>query len=311
MRLSPFFYQAALFLLALWAATRLLELFLWVFLAFTLAAAVEPLVGGLAGRLGRPLAVLLAYALLLGAVFLVGVLTYPVLARQFAHLAGVLAHLPVHLEALADRPLETLLSGLASAGKAAGGVVFRLVGGVSEAVLALVLAVMVSLEPHLVARLAPYLPGAGWAEVLEATWRRMGYWARAQFFVAFSFALLFGTWLSLVKAPAPWALAVLGGVLEVVPLVGGAIIALLSAGVALSKGLVTAGLVLLGYGALALLEGKVLIPYIYSRHLGYHPAVVLLAIFVAGKLFGLLGVFLAVPGLILVDNLYRFWRQKA
>ncbi|MER3557813.1 MAG: hypothetical protein C4302_08400, partial [Thermus sp.] len=51
--------------------------------------------------------------------------------------------------------------------------------------------------------------------------------------------------------------------------------------------------------------------YIYSRHLGYHPAVVLLAIFVAGKLFGLLGVFLAVPGLILVDNLYRFWRQKA
>ncbi|ADW21748.1 hypothetical protein TSC_c11280 [Thermus scotoductus SA-01] len=39
------FLSLALFLLALWALGRLYNLLLWVFLAFTLAAALDPLVG--------------------------------------------------------------------------------------------------------------------------------------------------------------------------------------------------------------------------------------------------------------------------
>ena len=306
---QTFFLRIAVFLFLLWAITNLVDLVLWVFLAFTLAAAVEPLVNWLSRRLSRAWAVTLAYLLVLG-VFTIGFwVATPILSNQFARLLSLLRELPIQFDN--STGLDSLIRTLASSAQAASTFLFRIVGNVSEAMLALVLSVMISLEPHLVKRIAPFLPGEGWVEVLEATWQRMGYWARAQFLIAFSFALLFGTWLLVIGVPAPWALAVLGAVLEVVPFVGGALIATLSTIVALTaKGWIVAGLVLAGYGAIALLEGKLLIPIIYGRTLGYHPATVLLAIFVGGKLFGILGVFLAVPGFILVENIYRSWVSK-
>ncbi|MGC8905678.1 AI-2E family transporter, partial [Thermus sp.] len=115
--------------------------------------------------------------------------------------------------------------------------------------------------------------------------------------------------LLLLDVPSPLALGVVGGVLEVVPFVGGLTTALLATLLALSaKGSLTALLVLAGYGAIALVEGKVLIPLIYGRTLGFHPALVLLAIFAFGKLFGFLGIFLAVPMTILAAGLLRHWR---
>jgi len=309
------FLRIAFFLFLLWAVTRLTDLILWVFLAFTLAAAVEPLTASLARRLGRGLGVTLTYLGLLAVVALGFWVSAPVLVAQFQKLYAALRDLPTQdvipgLSGTSQNVLDSLLGSLASGAKTASGFLFRAVGGLADAALALVLAVMVSLEPFLVGRLARYLPGERWAEVLQTTWGRMGLWARAQLAVAVSFALLFGLWLTIIGTPTPWALAVLGGVLEVMPFVGGATIALLATIISLSKGLTIAGLVLVGYAAIALLQGKLLIPLIYGRILGYHPATVLLAIFVGGKLFGFLGIFLAVPGFILVENLYRYWFQR-
>jgi predicted PurR-regulated permease PerM len=302
------FLRLALFLFLIWAATRLYGLVLWVFFAFTLAAAIQPLVRLLRRVMSPALSVFVAYVVLL--LVLAGglVLIWPILGQQYLYLSRFVASLPSRLGQLPG--ITAFLGPLASSARVAYGLAFRLVGGISELLLAVVLAVMVSLEPHLIRRVAPYLPGTGWAEALEATWERMGYWARAQLLIALTFAVLFGLWLYLLKVPSPWALAVLGGILEVMPFVGGALIALLAALVALSKGLGFVALVLLGYGLIALLEGKLLIPLIYGQSLGLHPAAVLLAIFVGGKLFGLLGIFLAVPGLILLGNLYRFWQAQ-
>jgi predicted PurR-regulated permease PerM len=188
-------------------------------------------------------------------------------------------------------------------------VLLNAAGNIGEAALALVLAVMLSLEPHLVDRMSRYLPGEGWSEALATTWARMGYWARSQAAVALVFGLLFGLWLTIVGVPTGWALGVLGGVLEVIPFIGGISVALLATIVALGKSLSAAGLVLAGYGVIALMQGKLIIPLIYGRNLGYHPAMVLLAIFVGGKLFGPLGILLGVPGLILLHNLYIVWAK--
>lgn len=307
---SRFFLSLALFLLGLWALTRLYPLLLWVFLAFTLAAALDPLVRLFRRRLPYPSAVFLAYLLVFGVAGLGLYLAAPLLLVQFHHLSQLVPQVMGWLQINLGLSLSGLASSLASSARVAGDLLLRTVATASELALALVLAVMISLEPHLVARAAPYLPGEGWAAVLEDTWRRMGYWARAQFLVALSFALLFGGWLFFLGVPSPFALGVLGGVLEVVPFVGGLVTATLAALVALSaQGPGVALLVLLGYGGVALLEGKVLIPLIYGRTLGFHPALVLLAIFAFGKLFGFLGVFLAVPMTILGAGLLQHWRR--
>ncbi|WP_156860478.1 AI-2E family transporter [Thermus islandicus] len=313
---NRFFLQAGLFLLGLWALVKLYPLLLWVFFAFTLAAALDPLVGffergpgGLGRRFPRPTAVFLAYALVLSVFALGFYAAFPLLSAQFKNLSQLLPAYLERLLATTGLTLPELTGALASSARVAGGLLVKAAGVVSEFVLALVLAVMISLEPHLVARFAPYLPGRGWAEALEETWRRMGYWARAQFLIALSFALLFGGWLALIGVPAPFALGALGGVLEVIPFVGGITIALIATLVALSsQGPLLALLVVLGYAGVALLEGKVLIPLIYGKTVGFHPALVLLAIFAFGKLFGLLGIFLAVPFTILLAGLWRKWR---
>lgn len=305
-----FFLTLALFLLGLWALSRLYSLLLWIFLAFTLAAALDPLVRLFRRRLGHAPAVFLAYALVLGVVGLGFHLAAPLLIAQFHLLSRLIPQALAWMQDNLGFSLSGLVSSLASSVQAAGDLALRVGETLSEAVLALVLAVMISLEPHLVARVAPYLPGKGWEEVLENTWRRMGYWARAQFLIALSFALLFGGWLLFLGVPSPFALGVLGGVLEVVPFVGGIATAILAALVALSAdGPLVALLVLAGYGGIALLEGKVLIPYIYGRTVGFHPALVLLAIFAFGKLFGFLGIFLAVPMTILGAGLLHHWRR--
>lgn len=307
---NRFFLGLFLFLLALWALAKLYTLLLWVFLAFTLAAALDPLVRALRRFLPQPSAVLVAYLGVLGVLALGVYLASPFLVSQFHNLGEVLPKVLAFLDQNLGLSLPGLASSLAPSFRLAGDLALKVGETVSELVLAFVLAVMISLEPHLVARAAPYLPGEGWREVLEATWRRMGYWARAQFLIALSFALLFGGWLFLLKVPSPFALGVLGGILEVVPFVGGITAALLAALVALSSlGPLSALLVLAGYGGIALLEGKVLIPLIYGRTLGFHPALVLLAIFAFGKLFGFLGIFLAVPMTILVSGLFSHWRR--
>jgi len=307
--MGRWFLQLGLLLLALWAIAHLYPLLLYVFLAFTLAAALDPAVRFLNRLLPYPSAVIAAYLAVFGLLFLGAHLASPLLLAQFRYLAGLIPEARHWLEANLGFAVGDLAGSLAASAKAAGGLLVRVGEVVSEMVLALILAVMISLEPHLVQRIAPYLPGQGWERVLEDTWHRMGYWARAQFLIALSFALLMGGWLFLLGVPSPFALGLLGGLLEVIPFVGGITTALLASLLALSsKGALTALLVLAGYGGIALLEGKLLIPLIYGRTLGFHPALVLLAIFAFGKLFGLLGVFLAVPMTILLSGLLRHWR---
>lgn len=210
--MGRWFLSLGLFLLGLWALARLYPLLLWVFLAFTLAAALDPAVRLLGRRLPHPSAVILAYLLVLGVVALGGFLAAPLLAAQFRHLAELLPQTISWVESNLGLVPGDLTPSLAASVRVAGGLLARTAETVSELVLALVLAVMISLEPHLVQRAAPYLPGQGWDRVLEDTWRRMGYWARAQFLIALSFALLFGSWLLLLGVPSPLALGVIGGV---------------------------------------------------------------------------------------------------
>ncbi len=121
-------------------------------------------------RLPHPSAVILAYLLVLGVVALGGFLAAPLLAAQFRHLAELLPQTVSWVESNLGLVPNDLTASLAASVRVAGGLLARTAETVSELVLALVLAVMISLEPHLVQRAAPYLPGQGW----DRSWRTPG-----------------------------------------------------------------------------------------------------------------------------------------
>jgi predicted PurR-regulated permease PerM len=69
--------------------------------------------------------------------------------------------------------------------------------------------------------------------------------------------------------------------------------------------------VILAFIVIQQIEGNLLQPIVMSRAVDLHPALVVFAILVMGTLFGLIGVFLAVPLVAALQVLVReLWVQK-
>jgi predicted PurR-regulated permease PerM len=123
--MGRWFLQLGLFLLALWAIAHLYPLLLYVFLAFTLAAALDPAVRFLNRLLPYPSAVIAAYLAVFGLLFLGAHLASPLLLAQFRYLAGLIPEARHWLEANLGFAVGDLAGSLAASAKAAGGLLVR------------------------------------------------------------------------------------------------------------------------------------------------------------------------------------------
>lgn len=144
------------------------------------------------------------------------------------------------------------------------------------------------------------LPGGLRAEVSAlagSVHRVFGRYLRGQLFlVLFMAALTYPVLRFGFNLRYALAVALLTGLLEVIPFVGPAAAATLAAGLGLAQhGPEAAGAILLVYLALRLLEDQAVMPLVLGRAVGLHPAVALFAVLSGGALAGLLGVVLAVP----------------
>jgi predicted PurR-regulated permease PerM len=68
------------------------------------------------------------------------------------------------------------------------------------------------------------------------------------------------------------------------------------------------------FGVVQMLEGMVITPRVVGDQVGLHPVAIMLAVLVGAELFGLLGVFLAVPVAAVINVLMRRgigWYKKS
>jgi predicted PurR-regulated permease PerM len=112
-------------------------------------------------------------------------------------------------------------------------------------------------------------------------------------------AVLYAVGFAVLRVPAWAGLAALAGFLNVIPYVGTAFGFVLAAAFVLAQGGGLWKLVgLVGvFVAVQSAEGYYLTPRLLGSRLSLHPMAVFLALLIGGKLFGLLGVILAVPTL--------------
>ncbi len=132
-------------------------------------------------------------------------------------------------------------------------------------------------------------------EVIGQITERVGGYLRGQALLALTISLASLTAYLLIGLPSALALALLAGVLELVPVLGpalGAIPAVLvSLAAAPDKVLWVIGVSVL----IQFLENNVLAPRIMHKTVGVNPVVTLLAIVAFGALFGFAGIVLAIP----------------
>lgn len=105
-------------------------------------------------------------------------------------------------------------------------------------------------------------------------------------------------------------LGVVAGVLSLIPVFGGMItngLALITAFV-VNYGLFIRTLI--GILVLSILDGYVVSPIVYSRGNKLHPLLIILSIYVGNKLFGILGVILSIPLLVIINVSFKFFQKK-
>jgi predicted PurR-regulated permease PerM len=177
------------------------------------------------------------------------------------------------------------------------------VAGVGETVLnfliVLVLAFFLASDTTIGPRLAQNLiPQRYQPQLLLVAGRlrdRLGRWIWAQLAVASYFALTFGIGLTVLGVPFALTIALVSGVLEVMPYVGGTVAVILGTLSALTVNPWLAVWVILLWLVVVEVKGHIIEPAFYGRAIQIHPAVVLVALVIGVKAKGVMGVFFAIP----------------
>jgi predicted PurR-regulated permease PerM len=174
---------------------------------------------------------------------------------------------------------------------------------------------------YLVIRPEPWVNGfvslfpAGWRqrtrEVLQILYQTVQRWFLGQLAAMTFIAVFWAISLSLIGVPFALLLGIFSGLISFIPYLGALISVVLPVLLALISDPFSVVWVILAFIVIQQIEGNLLQPIVMSRAVDLHPALVIYAILVMGTLFGLIGVFLAVPLVAVLQVLVReLWVQK-
>lgn len=296
---------------------ELLHVALVVLTAVVIASAIEPAVSSLANSgVPRVLSVILLYLLMLAGVVLFIVFFMPPIVNDVSELVtlapdyirslqlessflaesiGTAAD-PLSLSEIISRLREVSLQNAEDV----FGVVSSVFGGVFNFLLIFTLSFYLAVRRNGVQDFLQLVVPTQHEEYVIDLWQRtrvkIGQWLQGQFVLMLAVGLLSYIGLSIVGVPNAALLAIVAGVLEIIPVFGPILsaipaIAIAGLGGGLSLALMTTGL----YVVIQQIENNIINPLVFDQVVGLSPVVVILSIVIGGQLAGFLGVLLAVP----------------
>lgn len=100
------------------------------------------------------------------------------------------------------------------------------------------------------------------------------------------------------------------GVTNAIPYVGPYIGAIPAVIVGFTQGVPTGIVVIISAVVVQLLDNVIFTPLVQSKGLKLHPVTIILALIVFGKLFGILGMILAVPVIAVIKTIFKYFNDK-
>ena len=133
-------------------------------------------------------------------------------------------------------------------------------------------------------------------------------YVRGRFLIALIMAAIYGTGLLILNVPLWAAIGLIAGFIGIIPYLGVISGLILALGFAALDGAGIGRLIGVGvvFAIAQMAEDYVLTPRIIGNKLELHPMLVFIALIIAGDLFGLLGLVLAIPVLAIIKVLVRF-----
>jgi predicted PurR-regulated permease PerM len=315
-----------LLLKVLWISRQVLS---WIFIALFLTLALNPAVDRLERRIKRRgIATGTVFISALVAVALVGWLFIPTLVDQvnnFAHQVpnyldditkgrGRLGFLQEKYH-LVDKAREALDKGGASKLFGISGTALALAKGVVTAVLATLTIIFMTffmlLEgPKWVERFFSLLKPASrhrWQAVGHDIYRTVGGYVTGNLLISLIAGTLTAIVLAIMNVPYAIALGLIVAILDLIPLAGATIAAILVGAVAFLHS-IPAGIVVVAFFIVyQQVENHVLQPIVYGRTVQLSPLVVLIAVLIGAELAGVLGALAAIPVAGAIQVIFLDW----
>lgn len=292
-----------LFLLFLWFLYFIRDIILGLFVALLIMTILNPLVTKLSKfRIPRGVSVLLVYLVVLGLFGLAIAAVIPPLVEQTSSLV---VRLPIYMSNLGiNRVISTDIAGqvfsqIGSLPAEAVKIGFSIFSNVLGVITVLIFAFYLLLVRDKIDDQLVFLSGEDKrkkiGKTIDILENRLGGWARGELVLMAIIGVASFLGLTILGIPYALPLAILAGLLEIVPYFG----PIISAVPAVIIGLSISPLLGLGTIALALLihqsENYLFTPKIMEKSVGVNPIITLLALSIGFRLAGIMGAVISVP----------------
>ncbi|HVF69440.1 MAG TPA: AI-2E family transporter [Xanthomonadales bacterium] len=297
----------ALFLIALaWFVVQAREIIVSIFLAYIIMAAVLPMVEYLRKKgLPKVAAVLIPYFGIIIAIFL---LILPLVPFVVTQIQSLISNFPRFIDRSADlfgltinpKQIEGYInSEFESLGKSAFNVTTKVFGGLFSTITIFVVSLYLLLYEDTFKKFVAGIFHKDAREkardTLDQVNFKLGAWLRGQ--VQLCVFIGFLSWIGLTVLGLPYALplALLAGLLEVVPTIGPILSSIPAIVIALTISPAKALAIVALYVLIQAVENQILVPKVMQKAVGLNPVVVILGIMIGTNLMGVVGALLAIP----------------
>lgn len=295
-------------LAAVWLVLEIRDILFLLFISFILMSALRPLVDGMERvRIPRALSILVLYGVVFGGLGAVVAGMIPTLSTQSGRLFTQFPDFLARVFPYVSSDIRSLTQQIAPVGEN----LLRVTVGVFSNLFA-VMTVMTftfyfllerrNMEEFLSAFLGDTVGERVFSVVMQIE-KRMGAWVLGQLLLMLFIGVLVYGGLYFLRVEYALPLAILAGLLEIVPTIGPIVSAVPAVLVAFASSPLLALSVAALYIIVQQIENNLLVPIVMRRSVGIPPVLTILALMIGGRFGGIAGAVLAVPVLLAIQEI--------
>lgn len=313
----------AIFVLGvIWFLLTIQNILVALFLAYIFMAALSPLVEQLQRwKFPKILAVSVAFVSTFSLVLLI---IFPLVPFFISQIQSLYIGFPVYLDTvvkligfnISASQLDSIAKAeIGSIGQNAILVTGKVFNGLFSVLTVMVVSFYLMLDHQRVKKsITGIFPEKSQARAYETLLKieyKLGAWFRGQ--IVLCVFIGFFTWIILTLLGVPFALplALIAGLLEVIPTLGPIISAIPAVIVSIAVAPHLTIFVILAYILIQAVENNFLVPKIMQKAVGLNPIVVIIGIIVGGELMGLIGALLSIPFISMLVIIYSAFQEDA
>ena len=294
------------FLAFLWLLFQIKDIILLVFVAFIFMAALKPWVERVEKlKIPRFLAILIVYSFLFFILAVTLIFVLPPLVTQTSNLGK---YLPKYLEAalpFVNLHLQTLIDQFAPLGENLIRITISFFSNIFTLVTIFIFTFYFLLErAHLREFLISFVGKQAEKRLIEIFRKienRLGRWIRAQISLCLIVGVTSYIGLSILRVNFALPLAILAGMLEIIPTLGPIVSAIPAILIAAFTSPLLGVAVIALYFIIQQLENTLIVPQVMKKTIGLPPLVTFLALLIGGRIAGIAGAVLSIPTVLMLE----------